>query len=41
MNEAVISSTAGELVKRLQGRNYQEENVLGMYFPYETQRLTN
>lgn len=41
VNEAVISSTAGEPVKRLQGRNYQEGNVLGMYFPYEAQRLTN
>lgn len=27
--------------KRLQGRHYQEENVLGMYFPCEAQRLTN
>lgn len=41
VNEAVISNTAGEPVKRLQGRNYREENVLGMYFPYEAQRLTD
>jgi len=41
VNEAVINSTAGKPVKRLQGRNYQEENILGMYFPYEAQRLTN
>lgn len=35
VNEAVINNTAGESVKRLQGRNYQEENILRMYFPYE------
>lgn len=35
VNEAVINNTAGKPVKRLQGKNYREENVLGMYFPYE------
>lgn len=35
VNEAVINNTAGKPVKRLHGRNYREENVLGMYFPYE------